>query len=58
VAFRDLDLAHGDFAALLRRYSALKTKPDWRQLVADLNLEASYREQETSKPIGFLSTWN
>jgi SpoVK/Ycf46/Vps4 family AAA+-type ATPase len=52
--FRNLKLAHGDFAALLRRYEALKAKPDWRELVADLKTEASYRE-ETSRPIGFLA---
>ena len=54
VEFRNLQLAHGDFAALLRRYEALKAKPDWRGLVADLKTEASYRE-EISRPIGFLA---
>jgi hypothetical protein len=54
VAFRNLQLAHGDFAALLRRYSALKTKPDWRQLVEDLSTEVSFR-QAPSQAIGFLA---
>ena len=54
VEFRNLKLAHGDFAALLRRYEALKAKPDWRELVTDLKTEASYRE-EVSRPIGFLA---
>ena len=52
--FRNLKLAHGDFAALLRRYAALKTKPDWKALAADLKTEASYRE-EAARPIGFLA---
>ena len=52
--FRNLKLAHGDFAALLRRYEALKAKPGWKELVSDLRAEASYRE-ETSRPIGFLA---
>ena len=52
--FRNLKLAHGDFAALLRRYEALKATPDWRELLADLKTEASFR-QERSRPIGFLA---
>jgi SpoVK/Ycf46/Vps4 family AAA+-type ATPase len=52
--FRSLKLAHGDFAALLRRYQVLKPKPGWKGLVEDLKTEASYRE-ETSRPIGFLA---
>lgn len=52
--FQNLKLAHGDFAALLRRYEALKAKPDWTKLVADLKTEASYRD-EVSRPIGFLA---
>jgi SpoVK/Ycf46/Vps4 family AAA+-type ATPase len=52
-ALRSTDLSYGDFAALLRRYAALKLKPDWRRLVEDLKLEASYRPQVTSRPIGF-----
>jgi SpoVK/Ycf46/Vps4 family AAA+-type ATPase len=52
--FRHLQLSHGDFAALLRRYAALKAKPDWRQLVEDLKTEAGYR-QEKARPIGFLA---
>jgi hypothetical protein len=54
VAFRNLQLAHGDFAALLRRYTAMKTKPEWRQLVEDLRTEASFR-QPPSQAIGFLA---
>ena len=50
----DLKLSHGDFAVLLRRYTAMKSKPDTRQLLKDLVWEASFREQE-SKPIGFLA---
>jgi len=50
-----MSLAHGDFAVLLRRYSALRTKPDVRQLAADLKWEASFRERDTSRPIGFLA---
>jgi hypothetical protein len=52
--FRNFKLAHGDFAALLRRYDALQAKPGWRDLVADLKTEASYRQQ-ASRPIGFLA---
>ena len=48
-------LAHGDFAALLRRYSAIKSKPDASQLVADLKVEASFRDTDSSRPIGFLA---
>jgi SpoVK/Ycf46/Vps4 family AAA+-type ATPase len=51
----DLELAHGDFAVLLRRYSALRTKPDCQQLLTDLKSEASFREQESPRPIGFLA---
>jgi SpoVK/Ycf46/Vps4 family AAA+-type ATPase len=47
-------LAHGDFAALLRRYSALKSRPTWLQLVTDLKTEMGFREEER-RPIGFLS---
>ena len=54
VAFRNLKMAHGDIAALLRRYDARKTKPEWRELVEDLRIEASYRE-EAARPIGFLA---
>jgi hypothetical protein len=49
-----MSLAHGDFAALLRRYLALRTKPEVRQLVADLKWEASFREK-ARRPIGFLA---
>jgi hypothetical protein len=52
-AFRNLELAHGDFAALLRRYSAMKSKPDWRRLVEDLTTEANYRNVDQ---IGFMAT--
>jgi hypothetical protein len=55
-AFRGLELAHGDFAALLRRYAALKTKPDWRKLVEDLKVEVSFRNVDQSKAIGFMAT--
>ena len=50
-----MKLTHGDFAALLRRYAALRTQPDWEQLVADLKTEASFRDTELSRPIGFLA---
>ena len=53
-AFRGLELAHGDFAALLRRYTAMKVKPDWRVLVEDLRTEASFR-QPSSQAIGFMA---
>jgi hypothetical protein len=48
-------LSHGDFAALLRRYTALRTKPDVEQLLKDLTWEASFREKDVAKPIGFLA---
>jgi SpoVK/Ycf46/Vps4 family AAA+-type ATPase len=48
-------LAHGDFAALLRRYTALKTKPEWATLVADLKTEASFRDDGQATSIGFLA---
>ena len=54
IALAGTKLSHGDFAALLRRYTALKTKPGWEQLVADLKKEASFRVTE-SRPIGFLA---
>lgn len=34
------ELSYGDFAALIRRYSASKIKPDRRQVVEDLQVEA------------------
>ena len=37
----DLELIHGDFAVLLRRYSALRIKPDSQQLLKDLKREAA-----------------
>ena len=49
-----LKLSHGDFAVLLRRYTALKSRPDIQQLLKDLKWEASFREEE-SRPIGFLA---
>jgi len=55
VGLASTKLAHGDFAALLRRYRALRAKPGWEQLVADLKTEASYRDKEVSRPIGFLA---
>ena len=54
-ALTGMNLCHGDFAVLLRRYSALKIKPDVRQIIADLKWEGSFRERETSRPIGFLA---
>ena len=54
-ALGKLELAHGDFAVLLRRYSALKTQPTWRQLVTDLKAEVSFREEGQSTSIGFLA---
>jgi hypothetical protein len=42
-----LKLSHGDFAVLLRRYTALKSKPDIQQLLKDLKWEASFREEES-----------
>jgi hypothetical protein len=53
--FTGLKLSHGDFAVLLRRYSALKAKPDSQQLLKDLKWEASFRENESSRQIGFLA---
>jgi SpoVK/Ycf46/Vps4 family AAA+-type ATPase len=50
-----LQLTHGDFAALLRRYLAIKGKPDWKQLVADLKWETSFRQKAESTSIGFLA---
>lgn len=49
-----LELSHGDFAVVLRRYAALKLTPGWRQLVEDLEAETSFR-QSTPRPIGFLA---
>ena len=50
-----LKLSHGDFAVLPRRYTALRTKPDIQQLIKDLKWEASFREQDSPRPIGFLA---
>jgi len=55
IGLTGLKLTHGDFAALLRRYSAIKGEPDWKQLVADLKWEASFREKGESRQIGFLA---
>ncbi len=55
ISLTGLKLAHGDFAALLRRYAVLRTQPGWEQLVADLKTEASFRDKEMSRPIGFLA---
>ena len=49
-----LKLSQGDFAALLRRYAALGSKPKVRKLVEDLRKEAGFREIGRSKPIGFV----
>jgi transitional endoplasmic reticulum ATPase len=54
IALTGYKLSHGDFAVLLRRYVAIKTKPGWEQVVEDLKTEASFRETE-SRPIGFLA---
>jgi SpoVK/Ycf46/Vps4 family AAA+-type ATPase len=51
----DVKLSHGDFAVLLRRYRALKAKPDVQQLIKDLKWEASFRDQDSLRPIGFLA---
>jgi hypothetical protein len=53
-ALRNTELSHGDFAALLRRYTALKVEPDWRRLAEDLVTEASFR-QPASQAIGFMA---
>jgi transitional endoplasmic reticulum ATPase len=55
IGLAGLDLSHGDFAALLRRYSALRSKPDGQQLLKDLKWEASFRETESNRQIGFLA---
>ena len=51
-----LKLSHGDFAVLLRRYTALKSKPDAPQLIKDLKWEASFRNEDQSRAIGFMAT--
>ena len=48
-------LSHGDFAALLRRYTALRTKPSVELLLKDLRWETSFREKDAPRPIGFLA---
>jgi hypothetical protein len=55
VAFRNLNVAHGDFAALLRRYVALKIKPDVATLLDDLRVEAGFRSENQSAGIGFMA---
>lgn len=57
IGLAGLKLSHGDFAVLLRRYQALRAKPDWATLVADLKTEASFRDRNTSTPIGFLANF-
>ncbi len=52
---RDLTLALGDFALLFRRYSTLKELPGAAALVADLQLEAGFRVDNTSRGIGFMA---
>jgi replication-associated recombination protein RarA len=48
-----LKLSHGDFAALLRRYTVLKSTPDVSELLADLISEAGFRDRDSSRSIGF-----
>ena len=55
VGLAELRLSHGNFAALLRRYIALRIKPSSEQLLKDLKWAASFREKELPKPIGFLA---
>jgi SpoVK/Ycf46/Vps4 family AAA+-type ATPase len=55
-AIRRLKLSHGDFAALFRRYSVLKSTPSVDTLIADLHLEISFREKDSNRPIGFIAS--
>ncbi len=55
-AIRRLKLSHGDFAVLFRRYSVLKTTPSVATLISDLQLEISFREKDSNRPIGFIAS--
>ncbi|MFC1560318.1 AAA family ATPase [Pseudomonadota bacterium] len=54
-AIRNIELSHGDFAALFRRYSVLKSTPSVDTLISDLHLEISFREKISNRPIGFIA---
>jgi SpoVK/Ycf46/Vps4 family AAA+-type ATPase len=56
-AIAGLELSHGDFAALYRRYSVLKSTPTVDTLVSDLKLETSFREKGAQRPIGFTAKY-
>ncbi len=49
-------LSHGDFAALFRRYSVLKSTPGVDTLIADLETETSFREKDSMRAIGFMAS--
>ena len=51
----NLDLSHGDFATLFRRYSVLKTTPDVDTLISDLQLETGFRKSSVLRAIGFMA---
>jgi AAA+ superfamily predicted ATPase len=52
---QNLDLSHGDFAALFRRYLALKLVPDIPRLLQDLLKESNFRAKDHSHTIGFVT---
>ena len=54
-AIRRFKLSHGDFAALFRRYSVLKSTLSVDTLISDLQLETSFREKDSHRPIGFIA---
>ena len=49
------ELSHGDFAALLRRYSVLKSVPDAGTMIQDLQFETGFRENDPLQTIGFIA---
>ena len=55
-AIRRFKLSHGDFAALFRRYSVLKSTPSIDTLISDLQLEIGFREKDSQRPIGFIAS--
>ena len=55
-AIRRFKLSHGDFAALFRRYSVLKSTPSVDTLISDLQLETGFREKDALRSIGFIAS--
>ena len=55
-ALMKFKLSHGDFAALLRRYSVLKSTPDVETIIYALRIETGFRKQDALRTIGFMAS--